>query len=96
MKMLIAKRLALLPFVALAVATIVFFVLRVVPGNAADVLAQQATYGQKQQIIKSLGLNQSVFEQYWIFLKGLAHLNFGFSFYSGDSRRPPALGRHFR
>jgi peptide/nickel transport system permease protein len=85
MKGLIARRLVLLPFVALAVATIVFFVLRVVPGNAADLLAQQATYGQKQQIIKSLGLNQSVLEQYWLFLKGLVHLNFGSSFYSGDS-----------
>lgn len=85
MNLFIAKRLAALPVVAWVVASIVFVVLRIVPGNAADVLAQQATYQQKRLIIMALGLNKSRWEQYLLFLKGLVHLNLGYSFYSGDS-----------
>jgi peptide/nickel transport system permease protein len=84
-KLLIVKRLAALPVVAWVVASIVFVVLRIVPGNAADVLAQQATYQQKAQIVKALGLNKSLWEQYLLFLNGVVQLNPGYSFYSGDS-----------
>jgi len=61
MNLLIVKRLAALPIVAWVVASIVFIVLRIVPGNAADVLAQQATYQQKEQIVKALGLDKPTY-----------------------------------
>ena len=82
----VLRRLAALPIVAFVVASIVFFVLRVVPGNAADVLASQATSpAQRQQIVEALGLDESIWHQYLLFLKGVVTLNPGVSFYSGDS-----------
>lgn len=82
----ILRRLAYLPVVAWAVATIVFLVLRVVPGSATDVLAQQVTSSeQRDQITEALGLNQSLGKQYLIFLEGVVRLDPGSSYYSGDS-----------
>lgn len=82
----IGRRLAPLPFVVWAVATVVFLVLRIVPGNAAQ--AAVTAYGTAQQVARArhaLGLDKSVPDQYWIYLRDLVHLNFGVSFYSGRS-----------
>jgi peptide/nickel transport system permease protein len=82
----ILQRLAVVPALAWAVATIVFVVLRLLPGSAADVLAQQATSAtQRQTIVRALGLDRSVWEQYLLFLGGLFRLDLGISFYSGRS-----------
>lgn len=81
----IAKRVAAVPVLLWVVASIVFLVLRVIPGNAADVLAQDATALQKTEIARALGLDQSYATQYWLFLKGLAHGNLAYSFYSGQT-----------
>jgi peptide/nickel transport system permease protein len=82
----ILRRLALLPVTALLVATIVFFVLRVVPGDASDVLARQATDPeQRAQITEELGLNEPLWSQYLTFLGGVVRLDPGVSFYSGQS-----------
>jgi peptide/nickel transport system permease protein len=82
----IIKRLAVLPVVAWAVATVVFLVLRILPGDASAVLAQQAqTAEQRELIVRELGLDQPLWEQYLVFLNGVIHLNPGVSFYSGES-----------
>lgn len=81
----IAKRIVVLPLLLWIVATIIFVVLRVIPGNAADVLAQQATALQKVQIARALGLDRSYGTQYWLFLKGIAHGDLGYSFYTGQT-----------
>lgn len=82
----VLRRLAMIPVVAWVVASIVFLVLRVLPGNAADVLAQQATSPeQRQQIVEALGLDESLWEQYLIFLEGIVRLDPGVSYYSGES-----------
>ncbi len=82
----IARRLLVLPVVAWVVATIVFLVLRIVPGNAADVLSSQSTDPeQRRKIVNELGLDDSLLTQYWLFLKGVIRLDPGVSFYSGDS-----------
>lgn len=79
-------RLAALPVVVWAVATIVFIVLRIVPGSAVDLLAAQAgSVEQRQQIIEALGLNQPLWQQYLIFLGGAVRLDPGVSFFSGRS-----------
>lgn len=86
MNLEILKRLATLPLVAWAVATVVFLVLRIVPGDASDILAQQVSSAeQREQIVRELGLNQSIWEQYLQFLNGIIHLDPGVSFYSGES-----------
>jgi peptide/nickel transport system permease protein len=82
----VLKRLAALPIVAWVVISIVFLVLRIVPGSAVDNLARQATSEeQREQIVEALGLNQSLWEQYVGFLGGVIRLDLGLSFYSGES-----------
>ena len=82
----IANRLAVLPIVLWAVVTIVFVVLRLLPGSAADVLAQQVTSAeQRQSIVRALGLDRSIWEQYLLFLGNLFRLDLGISYYSGRS-----------
>ena len=82
----ITHRLAVLPVVVWAVATIVFVVLRLLPGSAADVLAQQATSAtQRLSIVRALGLDRSAWQQYLLYLGGLFRLDLGVSFYSGRS-----------
>nr|WP_198004844.1 ABC transporter permease [Rubrobacter xylanophilus] len=81
----VLRRLAILPVTALLVATVVFFVLRVVPGDASDVLASQATDpDQRAQITQELGLDEPLWRQYLLFLSGMARLDLGISFYSGQ------------
>ena len=82
----ILKRLAVLPIVAWAVASLVFLVLRILPGDAASVLAQQAqSEEQRERIVRTLGLDQSLWEQYLRFLGGLVRFDLGVSFYSGET-----------
>lgn len=81
----VLRRLAVLPITAFVVATIVFFVLRVVPGSASDVLASQATDPQQRELIaEELGLNEPMWKQYVIYLGGILRLDPGVSFYSGQ------------
>lgn len=86
MRSSILRRLAVLPFVAFAVATIVFVVLRIVPGSAVNNLAgQSGSAEQRARIAEELGLNDSLFTQYFKYLQGTVTLNPGVSFYSGES-----------
>ncbi len=80
----ILRRLAVVPLVAFGVATLVFLVLRVVPGSAVNAVAgQNASPEQRAQITENLGLNDSLLVQYGKFLEGAVTLNPGQSFYSG-------------
>lgn len=86
MSRVVAKRLALLPVTAWVVATIVFFVLHVIPGSAVDTLISQGVTGNiREQIIKSLALDKPLVTQYLTFLKGVVGGNLGRSFYSGQT-----------
>jgi peptide/nickel transport system permease protein len=86
MRGMVLRRLAVVPVVAWAVATIVFVVLRLIPGTAADVLAQQVTStSQRDAISRALGLNEPFWKQYVLFLKGVVEVNPGYSYYSGDA-----------
>ena len=86
MRASILRRIAVLPFLAFAVATIVFVVLRIVPGNAVNTIAGQAASAEQRQLItEKLGLDESLFVQYLKFLQGTITLDPGVSFYSGES-----------
>lgn len=88
MRSIVARRLLFLPVIAFVVASIVFLVLRLIPGNAADVLAMQATSpDERQRIAAELGLDGTLLEQYGAFLLGVVTLDPGVSFYSGRSVR---------
>lgn len=77
----LGRRLLAVPFVVWGAVTLVFIVLRVVPGDAVEQSVQPtATPEQKAEIRRLLGLDESLLAQYWIYLKGLVRADLGNSF----------------
>jgi ABC-type dipeptide/oligopeptide/nickel transport system permease component len=84
------RRLFSLLLVAVAVPTIVFFVMRMVPADPAlVVLGDQATPEALAAFRKQSGLDQPLLVQYGKFLSGIAHGDLGNSMISGE----PILGQ---
>ncbi len=77
--------------VIIGVTLIIFFVLRVLPGNVVDVITQGAptTPGERHDIIVEFGLDKPVLSQYGSFLWDALHGNFGISF----ETKEPVLGQ---
>jgi ABC-type dipeptide/oligopeptide/nickel transport system permease component len=80
----VAKGLATLAFVMWGVATIVFFITRVLPGNpvalfAGPIASPAALAGTKIR----LGLDKSIWVQYGVFMKDLVSGNLGLSYSTG-------------
>jgi len=74
----ISKRLAWLLVCLLSVVTLVFLMVRVVPGDAARVLAGRSADPQTVEMIRQkLGLDKPLFQQYVQYLKDLGRLDFG-------------------
>lgn len=62
------------------VVTVVFFMVRMIPGDpAAMVAGEQATLEEKEAIREALGLNKPVMEQYVDYITGLLHGDLGTS-----------------
>ncbi|WP_413440885.1 ABC transporter permease [Synechococcus sp. MIT S1220] len=67
-----ATRLGLAPLMLWLIATLVFLLLRVAPGDPVDaVLGSRAPADAKAEMRARLGLDQSLFDQYWHYLQGL-------------------------
>ncbi|WP_198153843.1 ABC transporter permease [Catenuloplanes japonicus] len=91
---MIVKRLAAVPLVMLALATMVFIAMRMLPGSPATSLAvgggaaSQSTAEEiaenEARINEALGLNESLADQYTTFLHDVATLDLGRSFYGGN------------
>ncbi|WP_375425017.1 ABC transporter permease [uncultured Friedmanniella sp.] len=82
----LGRRLLGVPLVVWGAATLVFVVLRIVPGDAvANSLPPTATLEQKAEIRRNLGLDQSLLTQYGLYLKGLVRGDLGSSFSGGQS-----------
>jgi len=67
------------------VSVLIFVLLRLVPGNIADILFDAAGLvnpAEKAQIEKDLGLDQSIVIQYGRWMDGLLHGDLGFSYVS--------------
>lgn len=80
------RRLAVLPLLLWAVVTLVFVLLRILPGDAATMLtAQVASQEVRDRIVIELGLDQSLWQQYLIYLGDLLRLDAGVSYISGRS-----------
>ena len=70
----------LIPISLWIIASLVFFLLRVAPGDPVDaMLGSGATLEAREILRNNLGLNQSIQLQYFIFIKNLLHLNLGLS-----------------
>jgi ABC-type dipeptide/oligopeptide/nickel transport system permease component len=68
-----------------AVATVLFALFRLMPGDPTSyVVSSQMTQEARQKIIESYGLNDPLHVQYIKFLENLLQLNFGQSFHSNQ------------
>lgn len=81
----ILRRLGLMVLTLFGVSVAIFLLLRIVPGNIADILFDSAGLvdpAEKQQIIKDLGLDLPLVTQYAHWIGGLAHGDLGYSYVS--------------
>lgn len=82
----ILKRCAFGAVLLFAVSAVTFVLVALSPGNAAHVLAgPNATPTQYEALRQQLGLNEPITVQYWHWLKGALHGDFGSSIVSGQS-----------
>ena len=73
----IGKRILQMIFVLFVVTIFIFVLVRLIPGDPADILmGDQATEADIQAYRVKMGLDQSIFVQFMEFLKGLVHLDF--------------------
>ncbi len=86
----VVRRVAIGVPVIIGVSAIIFFVLRVLPGNPVQVITQGAptTPGERHDIIVEFGLNKPIFSQYLSFLGNAVRGRFGISF----ATRQPVMG----
>jgi peptide/nickel transport system permease protein len=76
----IRKRLVLMIFVLFGVTLIIFSMIHLVPGDPAFlILGERATDQKAAELRHQLGLDQSLPLQYWHFISGIFHGNFGMS-----------------
>lgn len=79
------RRLGLMMLTLFGVSVAIFLLLRIVPGNIADILFDSAGMidpAEKQQIVTDLGLDLPLPQQYWHWISGLAHGDLGYSYVS--------------
>lgn len=82
----IGRRFLQMLFVLWAVATILFFIFRLMPGNPLVAYIDPTfTEQQQQQLLERFGLDRPLYEQYWIYLRNLARGDLGDSFFFRDS-----------
>lgn len=73
-------------FVLWAVATILFFIFRLMPGNPLVAYIDPTfTAEQQQQLLQRFGLDRPLYEQYFIYLRNLLRGDLGDSFFYRDS-----------
>jgi peptide/nickel transport system permease protein len=79
------RRLLLMLLTLFGISVLVFVLLRVVPGNIADILFSAAGMinpEDKLDIERQLGLDQPIYVQYVTWINGLAHGDLGYSYVS--------------
>ncbi len=78
----VLKRFVHMIFVLWAVATILFFMFRTMPGSPLAAFLDTTTSAEQQEaLIRQFGLNKTLGEQYWLFLTNLIQGDLGQSFF---------------
>jgi ABC-type dipeptide/oligopeptide/nickel transport system permease component len=81
----ILRRLALLVPTLLGVVTLVFAMIALAPGDPARVmLGERANKASVEKLRRDLGLDKPLIEQYWLYLKRIAVLDFQHSIKTGQ------------
>jgi peptide/nickel transport system permease protein len=81
----LVRRLLLMLLTLFGISVIIFVLLRVVPGNIADILADAAGFvnpAEKVQLEADLGLDKPIALQYAAWIGGLLHGDLGYSYVS--------------
>src|SRR5262245_23200223 len=79
------RRLAIVPPLLFGLATVTFFVTRIIPGDPSySIAGPSATPEQIQQAREQLGFDQSLWAQYVDFLRSALRLDFGTSLFTGN------------
>ena len=76
----IIRRLISLAFVLWAVATIVFFLMNIVPGGPFTLGERGYSEEAMQNVLSKYGLDKPVVERYMTYINDALHLDFGYSF----------------
>jgi peptide/nickel transport system permease protein len=67
------------------ISIVIFFLLRIVPGNIVDILFDAAGFvdpADKANLERQLGIDQPLVVQYWQWISGLLHGDLGYSYVS--------------
>jgi len=81
----LVRRLALMLVTLLGISIVIFFLLRIVPGNIVDILFAAAGYvdpADKADLERQLGVDQPLIMQYLHWIGGLIHGDLGYSYVS--------------
>jgi peptide/nickel transport system permease protein len=77
-----------------AMLTIMFFLFRLLPGDPTMTVVSSALYPKAQEAMRAqYGLDRPLMEQYFIYLKNYATLDFGYSFHSSRAVSEMLAGR---
>jgi peptide/nickel transport system permease protein len=79
------RRLALMLVTLVGISIVIFFLLRIVPGNIVDILFAAAGYvdpADKANLQRELGIDQPLVVQYLHWISGLLHGDLGYSYVS--------------
>ena len=94
---IVLRRLFAVVLILLAMSVIVFAIIHILPGNVAyAILGEYATPASVAALAAKLGLNQPLVVQYWHWLAGMLHGDFGQSLAMDRPAGPvilDALGR---
>ena len=78
-------KVSLIPLTLLIIASLVFVLLRVAPGDPVDAILGSGANEIARDILRNkLGLNDSLLNQYLIYIKSILQLNFGESLSTGE------------
>lgn len=88
MSVIVVKRLAQSVLVIVGVTCVIFFILRLIPGDPARLIAPMATEETLAEIRRNLGLDQPLFVQFWVFITDAIRGDFGKSYFWGDRPIP--------
>jgi peptide/nickel transport system permease protein len=81
----IVRRLALMIITLIGISIVIFFLLRIVPGNIVDILFDAAGFvdpAEKANLERELGIDQPLVIQYLKWIGGLLHGDLGYSYVS--------------
>ena len=81
----VIKRFLLMILTLIGMSILIFALLRLVPGNIADILFDSAGFvdpAEKAQIEADLGLDKPIPVQYWVWISGLVQGDLGYSYVS--------------